>query len=157
VFQVWSANPADAPRSYTVEAGKRLDGTWAPGPGDHDLLVHGPNGFVRRFQGGHGRDRAHLDATTEEHGDDIRLTITNGCARRTTARVTDGYTGHRSERQLQPGASWTTHWSTNRVFGWYDLTVSAASGFVHHAAGHVEDGKDSASDPRMGGLVGRHP
>jgi phospholipase C len=159
VFQVWSAEATDAPRTYTVEPGTRLDGTWAATAGDYDLSVHGPNGFLRRFQGGRAGDRVRLDVTAEDRDDDLRVTITNPTNRRVTARVTDGYTGRHSDRQLQPRGSWSTTWSTKKVFGWYDVTVQAASdtGFAYRLAGHVEDGRDSASDPGMGGLVGHHP
>jgi phospholipase C len=159
VFQVWSANPADAPRSYTVEAGKRLDGAWTPSAGGYDLTVQGPNGFVRRFQGGSGPGRARLDVVADEHGGDLKVTIANPTNQRTTVRLTDHYTGARTDRPLQPRGTWTTQISTNRLFGWYDVTVSAPSdaGFAYRLAGHVEDGKDSASDPAMGGLVGLHP
>jgi phospholipase C len=159
VFQVWSAAPADAPRTYTVEPGKRLDGSWAPAGADYDLSVHGPNGFLRRFQGGGTVDRARLDVGADDHGDDLRLTIVNPSTRRVTVRVTDGYTGRHVDRQLQPRATWATTWSTGKVFGWYDLSVRVASddGFAYRLAGHVEDGRDSASDPGMGGLVGQHP
>jgi phospholipase C len=159
VFQVWSAEPTDAPRTYTVEPGKRLDGSWPASAGDYELSVHGPNGFLRRFQGGGAADRARLDVSADDHGDDLRLTITNPTNRRVSVRVTDGYSGHGSDRQLQQGASWSTTWSTGKLFGWYDLTVQVASdaGFAYRLAGHVEDGRDSASDPGMGGLGGHHP
>jgi phospholipase C len=41
------------------------------------------------------------------------------------------------------------------VSGWYDLTltVDGDATFAYHAAGHVENGEDSISDPLMGGLV----
>jgi phospholipase C len=77
VFQAWSAEPTDAPRTYTVEPGKRLDGTWPATATDYDLSVHGPNGFLRRFQGGRTADRVRLDVAADEHGDDLRLTIAN--------------------------------------------------------------------------------
>jgi phospholipase C len=46
-------------------------------------------------------------------------------------------------------------WSLTRVSGWYDLTltVDGDATFAYHAAGHVENGEDSISDPLMGGLV----
>jgi len=38
------------------------------------------------------------------------------------------------------------------VFGWYDLTltVGADPTFRQQLAGHVETGRDSASDPALG-------
>ena len=39
--------------------------------------------------------------------------------------------------------------------GWYDLIVSvtADTTFQYQLAGHVETGKDSYSDPALGGVV----
>jgi phospholipase C len=73
--------------------------------------------------------------------------------------VVDGYTDRRSNRQQQPRATWSTRSSAVRLFGWYDLTITAAAdpGFAYRLAGHVDDGRDSATDPRMGGLIGQHP
>jgi phospholipase C len=51
VFQVRSADAAQAPRTYTVESGKQLTDSWDFTSG-YDLSVHGPNGFFRRFKGG---------------------------------------------------------------------------------------------------------
>ncbi|MEU8020393.1 phospholipase domain-containing protein [Micromonospora parva] len=46
-------------------------------------------------------------------------------------------------------------WPLSRTHGWYDLTVSVAgdAAFEYRYAGHVENGKDSISDPSLGGLV----
>ena len=56
---------------------------------------------------------------------------------------------------LGPGDSGTRSWSLARVSGWYDLkvTVDGDSQFTYRAAGHVENGEDSFSDPLMGGLI----
>ena len=48
VFQVRSGNPADPVRTYTVEPGKQLTGSWNF-VSSYDLSVYGPNGFVRFF------------------------------------------------------------------------------------------------------------
>jgi len=42
-----------------------------------------------------------------------------------------------------------------RFHGWYDLIVTVAedSAFHYRLAGHVETGKDSFTDPALGGLV----
>ena len=51
-FLVYTAGSPDAPRTYTVEAGKRLSDKLAVNAGGaYDFTVHGPNGFLRRFAG----------------------------------------------------------------------------------------------------------
>jgi hypothetical protein len=46
-------------------------------------------------------------------------------------------------------------WSTERTHGWYDLAVTsgAKADLQQRYAGHLENGRDSISDPAMGGLV----
>ncbi len=42
-----------------------------------------------------------------------------------------------------------------RSHGWYDFSIQpvATSGFVRRYAGRIETGKDSVSDPLIGGAV----
>lgn len=60
VFQVRSGNPADLVRQYTVEPGKTLSDTWNI-DSFYNLSVHGPNGFVRYFNGSIGSSAAALE------------------------------------------------------------------------------------------------
>jgi len=55
-------------------------------------------------------------------------------------------------RSLAVGESLTWHWSLEKTFGWYDLSieVEADSSFKQRLAGHVETGKDSVTDPAIG-------
>jgi phospholipase C len=41
------------------------------------------------------------------------------------------------------------------LHGWYDVVVTVAedAGFEYRFAGHIETGRDSMSDPAMGGLI----
>ena len=57
--------------------------------------------------------------------------------------------------EVGPGDSGAESWWLKRAGGWYDLTltVDGDAQFAYHAAGHVENGDDSISDPLMGGLV----
>ena len=51
-FLVYAPTSSDAPRTYTVEAGKRLKDTLTVNAnGAYDFSVHGPNGFYREFAG----------------------------------------------------------------------------------------------------------
>jgi phospholipase C len=45
--------------------------------------------------------------------------------------------------------------SLDQFFGWYDLIVTVAGdpSFAYRLAGHVETGRESFSDPALGGLV----
>jgi phospholipase C len=158
VFHVRSGNAADPARYYTVEPGKTLVGTWNVAS-SYNLSVYGPNGFVRYFNGSVGSGAAVLDVRSSyesEHGDgEIELKITNAAANNAQVTVLDAYTGKSSDRLLKPLQTFENEWSLDQFNGWYDLIVKVAgdSTFEYRLAGHVETGKDSTSDPALGGLV----
>jgi phospholipase C len=58
---------------------------------------------------------------------------------------------------LRPGQSWNKRFSLRSSFGWYDVTIEADAdrNFLWRLAGHIENGRDSASDPAFG-RAGHH-
>jgi phospholipase C len=68
--------------------------------------------------------------------------------------VLDAYSGNVLTRLLEPGESCGDRWSRDDFYGWYDLVVTVAQDptFNYRLAGHVETGRDSFSDPALGGL-----
>jgi phospholipase C len=155
VFQVRSTNAADPVRNYTVEAGKTLAGTWNIASA-YDLSVYGPNGFVRYFKGSAGA--AALDVRSRHAIDDgcsIGWSITNVTAKNAAVDVLDAYTGNHVTRLLRSNETFEDEWSLDQFHGWYDLIVTVAGDptFGYRLAGHVETGRDSFSDPALGGLV----
>jgi phospholipase C len=158
VFQVRSGNAADPVRDYTVEPGKQLAGTWNIVASSYQLSVYGPNGFVRFFNGSVGSGAATLDVHSSYDRDDhgsIELRMTNLAASRAEVRVLDAYTGDLMTRLLQPHETFEDERSLEHFHGWYDLIVTVAgdSTFKYRLAGHVETGRESFSDPALGGLV----
>jgi phospholipase C len=155
VFQVRSANPADAVRGYTVEPGKKLEGTWSAAP-SYELSVFGPNGFARYFKGGIAGALLDLrsSSSTSDEGT-LGWRITNLGAREVTVKVTDAYSGQQRSERLEPRQTIDDSQSLKAFHGWYDVAVTVAedAGFEYRLAGHVETGRDSYSDPAMGGLV----
>jgi phospholipase C len=155
VFQVRSGNPDDAVRGYTVEPGKKLEGTWSAKP-NYDLSVYGPNGFLRCFAGSVAGARLDLHSKFESDNEGaLAWRITNVAARRVTVTVTDAYTGDLHEEHLDPRESMDGNRSLANLHGWYDVVVTVAedTGFEYRLAGHIENGRDSMSDPAMGGLI----
>jgi phospholipase C len=152
VFQVRSAG-AD-PRSYTVEKGKRVSDTW-DSSGGYDLDVHGPNGFFRGFTSGDAASELDVRATYDERDAGITLRLRNPGRHRVRLAVRDRYGARTRTRSLGPGETATEQWSLSRSRGWYDLvvTVDGDPHFQRRYAGHVETGRDSVTDPAMGGLV----
>jgi len=156
VFQVRSGNPADPVRTYTVEPGKQLTGSWSVAS-SYSLSVYGPNGFVRFFNGSVGSG-AVLDVVSRygrEESGAIELRITNLGTTQAEVSVLDAYTGKSTTRLLQPQESLEEELELEEFHGWYDLivTVAADPTFKYRLAGHVENGADSFSDPALGGLV----
>jgi phospholipase C len=160
VFQVRSGIASDLVRTYTVEPGKQLSGTWSGSA--YDLSVYGPNGFVRYFKGSTGFGAAALRIVSK-YGTDgygsITWKITNALPVQTAitleVTVVDAYTGNSVTQAVRPGQAFGNALSLEQYFGWYDLIVTVAGhpSFNYRLAGHVETGRDSFSDPAMGGLV----
>jgi phospholipase C len=151
VFQVRSA---DQPRNYTVEPGKQLSDAWDVTSG-YDLSVYGPNGFFRRFAGAGSQTRLDIRTRYDERDNEIVLEVTNRGSARVEVAVCDRYSSKITKLSLRPGDTKAPEWSLSRGRGWYDLTVTVAGdhAFEYRYAGHLENGRDSISDPAMGGLV----
>lgn len=107
----------------------------------------------RRFTDG----LSHLDVTPayDERDYKLALTVKNRGSKRVEVTVRDGYHARPVKVSLRPGETERVTWALARTHGWYDLTVSVAghADFAYRCAGHVENGKDSISDPALGGLV----
>jgi phospholipase C len=73
-------------------------------------------------------------------------------------RVLDQYTGKDVTTRLGAGRSFLWFWSAFKLFGWYDLVLTVAEdpAFEYRLAGHIENGRDSSTDPGMGGLGPRN-
>jgi phospholipase C len=158
VFHVRSGNVLDPVRWYTVEPGKSLAGAWNAAP-TYDLSVYGPNGFARFFNGTIGGNVAALDVVANYGSQggrpSIQLKIKNAAALAADVTVLDAYTGNTKTRHLQPHASASDKITLDQFHGWYDflVTVGGDPSFEYRLAGHVETGRDSFSDPALGGLV----
>lgn len=155
VFQVRSTNPADLVRTYTVEPGKQLSDSWHVGA-SYNLSVYGPNGFLRSFIGSMGG--AVLDVRSSyntENAGTIKWTITDLTGAQAEVNVKDAYTGDVTTQLVSRHGTFEGELPLDQFYGWYDLIVTVAgdSTFNYRLAGHVETGKDSFSDPALGGLV----
>jgi phospholipase C len=157
VFQVRSGNAADPVRSYTVEPGKTLAGTWNVAS-SYQLSVYGPNGFARYFNGSIGNSAAMLDINSSYISQGpgvVALKISNVSGNKAQVSVLDAYTGNSLTHQLPHQGTFATELPLVQFHGWYDLIVTVAGdpNFKYRLAGHVETGNDSFSDPALGGLV----
>jgi phospholipase C len=183
VFQVRAGSGGAGPWTYTVGADSEASDNLAVA-GVYDLSVYGPNGFYRRFNGnngvverpgriGAGREvvapghefgrivrgaKAVLETAAsydvEQNG--VTLTIRNDGVQSCPVTVRNGYTSKVVQVSLLAGQKWSAHVPLADSFGWYDLVVtsSADASFERQLAGHVETGKDSMTDPAIGGGAG---
>ncbi len=160
VFQVFDAAGTAGPWRFTVGAGERYAaGHWnRGGPLEaYDLIVHGPNGFYRRFA---GRIDQGLSVTlTEAAAGDVVLNLANTGAqlRRLEAAMDEPYPiadGAVRQRTIAvgPGRSAQIAWNLAASDHWYSLTVSAEGlpDFLRRFAGHAETGSASRTDPAIG-------
>ncbi|AMK17086.1 MULTISPECIES: phosphocholine-specific phospholipase C [Sphingobium] len=154
VFHVYDKHRLDQiPRRYTVEAGKSLNDQWAAdADGRFDLVVLGPNGFVRGFTGDLLQAAAApvLTARYDAAGKAMRLRLAS--AGSTPVSVTlgkDAY-GVQTDRAITVvgGSSTNERWPVAKSENWYDLTVAMA-GMDIRLAGRVETGRHGISDPLM--------
>ena len=114
---------------------------------------------MRKFAGTVS-SKAHFVVTSsyEANGNEIILSVTNKGATGGHAIVTDAYTGRSVVEFLAAGKSFVKHFELDDAYGWYNLAVTtdADPNFTQVLAGHVETGRDSFSDPAIGGARREH-
>jgi phospholipase C len=151
VLRLSATGSSEAPRTYTVEAGKQLEDIVPAATSD--FVLAGPGAFHRQF-----RDDPTLAIDVRgqhrrERGGQLRLTLANRGTQAVRLEVTPGAGSKALPRHhtLAPGATLNDTWALKDSAGWYDLTVTAAasSTFVRRLAGRVETGRPSTSDPAV--------
>ncbi|WP_211127686.1 phosphocholine-specific phospholipase C [Streptomyces yatensis] len=154
-FHVTSASHAGGPWGYTVEAGKRLSGSWQRSSADqgaYDFQVHGPAGFLRHLTGHATGTGPEVTARHDRATGEVRLTLVNQGDATVRLTVTDGYEKEKAAHyRLRPGARVVHTVRTDRSHQWYDLSVVSDhdSGYLRRLAGHVETGRAGMSDPAL--------
>ena len=157
VFHVYDRKHLDrVPRRFTVEAGKRLSDVWdlAADAGNYDLWLIAPGGFHRHFTGSATLRAAAPEVEVAYVRGDLEITLHNrGVEPVELVLRANAYTGDVHRVVVHPGQDRVRHWPLERSARWYDISVSAAGlpGFLRRFAGRVETGRDSLSDPAMGG------
>jgi len=160
VFRVSVAGSADAPATYTVESGKRLDGSWTTvtSNGLYDFVVTGPGSFYRHFAGDAAAAAAGSSVAPEvraEHGgfgdESVRLKFTNEGTTAVKLTLAANAYSHAAARhyRLAPGEAIEDSWPVADTYGWYDLSVTcdSSAAFLRRLAGRVENGRPRVSDP----------
>jgi phospholipase C len=159
VFQVFDAADAAGPWRFTVGPDERYAaGHWnrAAALDAYDLILHGPNGFYRRFAG--RTDQALSVTLTEATGGVVVAIANSGAVSRTVrAAMDEPYPiddGSLRQRKVAvgPGQTAQISWELAASDEWYSLTVLADGlpDFRQRFAGHVETGRASRTDPGIG-------
>jgi len=96
-----------------------------------------------------------LDVDLRLDADDgmVVLRVTNQRRDASRVRISNAYAdGGSIDTVLPRGRTFEKRWPLQTSFGWYDIAVRADAdpSFLRQAAGHVETGRDSVSDPAFG-------
>jgi phospholipase C len=156
-FHVYDQEHLDRPpRRYTVEPGKQLAGAWdlAADRGAYDLWVLGPNGFHRHFTGTAAAAGPEIRVGYLPECGDVLVYLHNQSPGTLVFKVRpNAYLHEAATISVPAGGEEQQSWALARTGHWYDFTVRVAglAGWSRRLAGRVETGRDSCSDPAMGG------
>jgi phospholipase C len=159
VFHVYDRKHLDRlPRRFTVEPDKQLAATWALADdgGEYDLWLIAPGGFHRHATGRAAGREAALEVDAVYVRGDLEIVLRNhGIEPVELVLRANAYTRDEHRAVVPGGQERVRRWPLERSARWYDVTVSAPSlpGFRRRFAGRVETGRDSLSDPAMGGAA----
>ncbi len=146
-------------RNYTVKRGDALKDSFPLVNGRYDVKVHGPNGFYRSFEGSNTPISVKLTYPKSRRGKvfgDIEIELTNLTNADVTVLLTDvSYHNGVTTVKIKKGKAKTLIMDLGKSHNWYDIkiTVEGESAFEWQYAGHVETGKESLTDPKMGNML----
>lgn len=154
-------------RDYAVAAGSQVTDEWNVDEfenGLYNLTVHGPNGFYRIFKGQLTDPRVQIDCRYETKKTNsgtvctgnLLLVIQNNSQSNLEFLIKDNSykTGSRIHSVTKNSKS-SIVFNLSNSSNWYDLsvTIKGFDHFLQQFAGHVETGKQSKTDPLMGGIL----
>ncbi|MGN6353960.1 MAG: phosphocholine-specific phospholipase C [Parafilimonas sp.] len=150
------------PRNYVVLPGDTITDEWTVNAeGNYHLRVNGPNGFYREFIGNKNKTLPEVVCNYQQAGannlsGNIELSIKNMSAQKQVIEIIDNaYKTGTITQTLSPAAIITIPVNLNESSNWYDVSVKIKGNKIYERryAGHVETGRESITDPLMGGLV----
>ncbi|WP_367916077.1 phosphocholine-specific phospholipase C [Leadbetterella sp. DM7] len=146
-------------RHYTLKKGDRLSDAIERLEGLLDVRVHGPNGFYRSFRARETPVEVTVSYPKNRQGrplGDIEFNFRNTSGKDLELLLTDpSYHNGITRVKLKKEAEKTISADLKKSHNWYDfkLTVNGYPDFEWHYAGHVETGKESFTDPKMGKVL----
>jgi phospholipase C len=150
VFQVYCYNRSSytGPWTYTVGANDSVSDYWNGSVFSgaiYALEVHGPNGFMRHYQGSAEPASVMPETaiTYNASAGTVELTMSNTGTSSCTMTVTNGYNASDVRTYTVPAnGSVSDTWNLSGSNNWYDLnaTVSGLSSWSRRLCGHMENG-----------------
>ena len=149
--------------SYAVKPGSHVKDEWLVKNFEgriYHLCVHGPNGFYRDFTGDLNDPLLDVVCSYHQTGKDVDgnvdlLLVNTGQQKYTVEIIDNSYKTGKRIKSIDAGSTISIVLDLHKSFGWYDFSLKALGNnvFEKRYAGHVETGKESTTDPLMGGLV----
>ncbi len=154
VFAVYRTGSDAGPWWFTVEASKQLRHRWDLAADDgYAFEVHGPNGWLRTFNGKGAAKGARPEVEFLVQGDRCVLRMRNDGDTVCMLRVASSHYDHGAARThvLAPGAHVEDSRDIAASDHWHDLqvTLEGDASFKRRFAGHIETGRASRSDPAL--------
>lgn len=153
-------------RNYAVKQGDKLSDKWEMSDfkdNSYDLKVHGPNGFFRAFKGNIQQPLVETslqyetkDASKKTFTGNAVLLLKNESANTVSFEISDlAYKTGTKTVAVASGKTEKVVLNLQKSHHWYDFSVKISNdpNFERHYAGHVETGKESFTDPLMGGVI----
>jgi phospholipase C len=158
-FQVYGPGKQFALRNYAVKAGDAVIDSWSSNEfdgGNYHFKAYGPNGFFREFKG--TSNDALIEITfrqeikSKTQAGNLLVVITNKSQAPINIVVKDNSYGQKPQSlRVGAGAAARASIDIRLTKGWYDASVLCQEfpGYENRAAGRVETGNDSITDPLM--------
>lgn len=162
-FTVYTPLVDELPRNYVVLPGDSIIDEWdLATSGNYHLRVNAANGFYREFKGSKSDPAVEVACTYQQAAGkknlsgNVELKIKNSSTQKQLIEIKDNaYKAKPISKTIAAGAVISIPVDLTKNSGWYDLsvTVKGSSSYEKRYAGHVETGKESITDPLMGGVV----
>ena len=149
--------------AFAVKAGDSFGYSWpvdAFEEGHYHLRLHGPNGFYREYRGDKNDPLLSVTCSYEINllhkasGNILLELVNNSASQPLTIEVTDhAYSNAPIHKKLNKEQKQILVLNLQKSGGWYDFSVkiNGTALFEKRYAGRVETGKESITDPYMGG------
>lgn len=158
-------NEAGKTWAYGLKAESKLSDSWKVEEFEgnaYNLALNGPNGFYRHFKGSAQDPMLGMQVKHEQSGllnkitGNLQLWLENKGSEALEVRlIDDAYKANTKTISVPANQKKLISLNLQKSRGWYDfvLSVKGFPNFLRHYAGHVETGKESISDPLMGGVL----